>query len=170
MPSPRPGRPGRPSPRAVDLEIADLDRQQIAEQRRAEAWFRDAFAAFQRIWAGDATAADWTAITPITHGRWDATTQAHVAREASQKNADAAAVYYSAGSIDPDATRTALARLQARVPLVAGEYDVVLPPKCAAEYAALFRQAELTVQPGGGHYPWRDDPQWFVQTVATFLS
>jgi len=25
------------------------------------------------------------------------------------------------------------------------------------------------VQPGGGHYPWLDDPEWFVQTLAGFL-
>jgi pimeloyl-ACP methyl ester carboxylesterase len=159
-----------PSPRVVGLEVSDLDRRQVAEQRRGETWFPDAFAAFQRIWAGDATAGDWIAITPFTHGRWDATTQTHVAQHASQKNADAAAVYYSPGAIDPDATRAGLAHLPAHVLLVAGEYDVVLPPTHAADYAALFRHAQLTVQPGGGHTPWRDDPEWFVQTLATFLN
>jgi pimeloyl-ACP methyl ester carboxylesterase len=158
-----------PSPRAVGLEITDLDRRQVAELRRTEAWFPDAFAALERIWSGDATAVDWTAIAPFTYGRWDAVTQAHLAREASQKNAEAAAVYYSAGALDPEATRTSLALLQAPVLVVAGEYDAALPPKCAAEYAGLFGQAELAVQPGGGHYPWLDDPEWFVQTLAAFL-
>lgn len=158
-----------PSPRAVGLEITDLDRRQVAELRRGEAWFPDAFAAFERIWSGDVTAADWQAIAPFTYGRWDAAAQANLAREASQKNADAAAVYYSAGALDLEATRTSLAQLRAPVLLVAGEYDVALPPKCAAEYAGLFRQAELAVQPGGGHYPWLDDPEWFVQTLAGFL-
>jgi pimeloyl-ACP methyl ester carboxylesterase len=158
-----------PSPRAVGLEITDLDRRQVAERRRGEAWFPDAFAAFERIWSGDETAADWQAIAPFTFGRWDAAAQANLAREASQKNADAAAVYYSAGALDPEATRSSLAQLRAPVLLVAGEYDVALPPKCAAEYAGLFRQAELAVQPGGGHYPWLDDPEWFVPTLAGFL-
>ena len=158
-----------PSPRAVGLEITDLDRRQVAELRTGEAWFPDAFAALERIWSGDATAADWTAIAPFTYGRWDAVSQAHLAQEASQKNADAAAVYYSAGALDPEATRTALARLRAPVLLVAGEYDVALPPNCTAEYAGLFGQAELAVQPGGGHYPWLDDPEWLVQTLAGFL-
>jgi pimeloyl-ACP methyl ester carboxylesterase len=158
-----------PSPRAVGLEITDLDRRQVAELRRGEAWFPDAFAALERIWSGDATAADWTAIAPFTFGRWDAVAQAHLAREASQKNADAAAVYYSAGALDPQATSASLARLRAPVLLVAGEYDVALPPKRAAEYAGLFGQAELAVQPGGGHYPWLDDPEWLVQTLAGFL-
>jgi pimeloyl-ACP methyl ester carboxylesterase len=158
-----------PSPRAVGLEITDSDRREVAELRRGEAWFPDAFAAFERIWSGDATAADWGAIAPFTHGRWDAVSQAHHAQEASQQNADAAAAYYSAGALDPVATRSALARLRARVLLVAGEYDVALPPKCAAEYAGLFPQAEVTVQPGGGHFPWLDNPDWFVQTLTGFL-
>jgi pimeloyl-ACP methyl ester carboxylesterase len=158
-----------PSPRAVGLEITDLDRRQVAELRQRERWFPDAFAALERIWSGDATAADWTAIAPFTYGRWDAVSRAHLAREASQTNADAAAVYYSAGALDPEATRAALARLRAPVLLVAGEYDVALPPKCAAAYAGLFGQAELAVQPGGGHYPWLDDPEWLVRTLVGFF-
>ncbi len=158
-----------PSPRAVGLEVTDSDRRQVAELRRGEAWFPDAFAAFERIWSGDATAAGWTAIAPFTYGRWDAVSQAHLAQEASQTNADAAAVYYSAGALDPDATRSAIARLGARALLVAGEYDVALPPKCAAAYAGLFRRADLAVQPGGGHFPWLDDPEWFVQALVGFL-
>jgi pimeloyl-ACP methyl ester carboxylesterase len=158
-----------PSPRVVGLEVTDLDRRHLAELRRGEAWFPDAFAALERIWSGDATAADWKAIAPFTYGRWDAVAQAHLAREASQKNADAAVVYYSAGALDPEATRASLARLRTPVLLVAGEYDVALPPKCAAEYAGLFGQAELAVQPGGGHFPWLDDPEWLVQTLAGFL-
>ncbi|MGH3500312.1 MAG: alpha/beta fold hydrolase [Nocardioidaceae bacterium] len=69
-----------------------------------------------------------------------------VAEEASQQNEDAAAVYYSAGAVDQEATKSALTRLHATVLLIAGEYDVALPPTCAAEYAVLFPQAELAVQ------------------------
>ncbi|MFC4058061.1 alpha/beta fold hydrolase [Planomonospora corallina] len=170
-----PGRVGRlvlitPSPRVVGLEITDPDRREVAELRRGEPWFPDAFAAFERIWSDRATAADWEAITPFTYGRWDAAGQAHAALETDQRNADAASVYYSAGAFDPRAVRSALARLPARVLLVAGEYDVALPPKRAAEYAALFPVAEPAVQPGAGHFPWLDDPGWFVGTVAGFMN
>jgi pimeloyl-ACP methyl ester carboxylesterase len=89
-----------------------------------------------------------------------------VAREATEVNQDAAAVYYSAGALDPDATTAALKQLNAPVLLVAGEHDVSLPPKRAAEYAALFPNAELAVQPGSGHFLWLDDPTWLAQTVA----
>lgn len=157
-----------PSPRAVGLDVTDVDRRQVAELRREEPWFPDAFAALERIWSGRATAADWTAIAPFIYGRWDAASQAHVAAEASRKNADAAAVYYAAGAIDPEAVRSALAGLPARVLLLAGEYDIQLPAKRAAEYAGLFPNAELAVQPGGGHFPWMDDPEWFVATMAGF--
>jgi len=158
-----------PSPLAVGMEITDSDRRQVAELRRGQAWFPDAIAAFERIWSGHATDADWNAIAPFTYGRWDATSKAHYAQGASQKNPDAAAVYYSAGALDPTATRSALAGLQARVLLVTGEYDVALPPQRAAEYARLFGRAELAVNPGGGHFPWLDNPEWFVATLAAFL-
>src|SRR3712207_5352860 len=59
-----------PSPRVVGLEVTDADRREVAELRRGEPWFAAAFAALERIWSGAATDADWTAITPFTHGRW----------------------------------------------------------------------------------------------------
>jgi pimeloyl-ACP methyl ester carboxylesterase len=158
-----------PSPRAVGLEITDLDRREVAALREGQSWFPDAFSSLQRIWSGTATDADWNALAPFSYARWDAVTQAQVAREASAQNADAAALYYSAGAIDPPAIRSALARLGAPVLLVAGEYDLSLPPKRAAEYAGLFRQAELAVQPGGAHCAWLDDPEWFLRTLAAFL-
>jgi pimeloyl-ACP methyl ester carboxylesterase len=39
--------------------------------------------------------------------------------------------------------------------LLAGEYDVGLPPRNAAECAGLFEHAELAVQSGAGHFPWQ---------------
>lgn len=159
-----------PSAFAVGLDITDADRREIAELRRGEPWFSPAFAAFQRIWSGTATAADWRAINPFRYGRWDATTQEQVAREAILRNADAAAGYYADGAIDPGAVRAALARLAAPVLLITGGYDVALPPKRAAEYAALFPHAELAVAPTGGHLLWLDDPDWLVRTLLAFLD
>ena len=39
-----------------------------------------------------------------------------------------------------------------------------------AEYAALFANARLVVQPGAGHFPWLDDPGQFVSAVSGFLT
>lgn len=137
--------------------------------RRGEEWFPEAYAAFERIWSGNATAEDWRGIVPFTYGRWDAASHAS-ADAAHPRNAEAAAHYYAGGAIDPDATRAAIGVLAAPVLLVAGEYDVALPPKRAAEYAGLFRNVRLVVQPGGGHHPWLDGPEWFVREVAQFLD
>ncbi|GIF07238.1 alpha/beta fold hydrolase [Actinoplanes siamensis] len=159
-----------PSPRAVNLEIGDLDRRRVAEERRGEPWFPEAFAALERVQAGQGTPADGRALAPFIYGRWDAETQAYSAREAGQKNRAAAAAYNEAGGFDPEAVRARLAALPAPVLLVAGETDLQLPPKHAAEYAGLFPQAELAMVPGGGHFAWLDDAAWFVQKVIGFLG
>jgi pimeloyl-ACP methyl ester carboxylesterase len=158
-----------PSPRVAGLEITDADRREVASLRRGEPWFPGAWAAFERIWAGSPTDEDWAAIDPFTRGRWDAANQAHAGLQEAQMNRDAAGLYYSAGAVDPPAVRSALEKLPAPVLLLAGQYDVALPPTTAASYAALFADAELTVQPGAGHYPWLDDPASFTRTVSTFL-
>jgi pimeloyl-ACP methyl ester carboxylesterase len=159
-----------PGTRPVGIEIEDADRREVAELRRGEPWFADAFAAFERIWSGESTPADWEAISPFMYGRWDADTRAAVETRPGQRNEEAAAVYYAEGALDPPAVRPAIASLPARVLLLAGEYDAALPPKRAAEYAELFGNAELVVQPGAGHSPWLDDPERFARTVSDFLG
>ena len=159
-----------PSPRAVDLEITDDDRRELAELRRGEPWFPAAFAAFERIWAGEYTDAAWAGITPFTYGRWDAAARAHDERLEAGRNAAARAAYYSAGATGTGTVRAAIARLQVPVLLIAGEYDVSLPPKRAVDYAALFAAAELAVQPAAGHFPWLDDPESFGATITAFCA
>ncbi|WP_123678032.1 alpha/beta fold hydrolase [Couchioplanes caeruleus] len=157
-----------PSPRPVGLEITDADRREVAELRRDEPWFPEAFAAFERIWAGGATPEDWAAIAPFTYGR-DAAARARRAREVNRHHPQAAAGYYADGAFAPEAVRSALGRLRVPVLLIAGEFDVGLPPARAGGYAELFPQAEFAVQRGGGHFPWLDDPAWLSQRIAAFL-
>jgi pimeloyl-ACP methyl ester carboxylesterase len=159
-----------PSPRPVGIDIADADRREVAELRRGEPWFPAAFAAFERVWAGEPTDADWAALAPFSYGRWDADSQAFDAATDEQRNNDAAAVYYSPGSVDPAATRAGLASLDAPVLVIAGEYDPGLPPRRAAEYAGLFATAELVVLPGAGHFPWLDDRAAVHATISDFLG
>ncbi|WP_243706258.1 alpha/beta fold hydrolase [Micromonospora sp. KC721] len=154
----------------VGLTVADLQRRAVAELRQGEAWYPAAFAALQRIWSGAATADDWAATTPFTWGRWDEASRAEAARQASGKNAEAAAVYYADGAIDSRAVRAALADRDAPVLIVAGEYDVALPPKVAVEYATLFPRGESVVLPGCGHQPWLDDPGGFRRALTAYLT
>ncbi|NEE01251.1 alpha/beta fold hydrolase [Phytoactinopolyspora halotolerans] len=159
-----------PSARPVRLEISDDDRRQVAELRRDEAWFPDAYAALERIQSGSATETDWSAIMPFTYGSWDQVAQAHAARADEQRNVEAAGIYYSDGALDPESTTASLADLQAPVLVVAGEYDVALPAHRAADYARLFAHADVAVLPQAGHQPWLDDPGRFAQTVNAFLD
>lgn len=158
-----------PTPRVVGVEVSDSDRRELVELRRGEPWFPDAYAAFERIWSGEATAADWEAITPFVYGRWDDAVRDVAAREATEANAEAARAYYGAGAFDPPAVRDALTHLDAPVLLLSGGYDVQLPPKRAGQYAGLFPRSQLATHARAGHFPWLDDPEWFVSTVAAFL-
>ena len=159
-----------PSTRAVGLQPTSEMRREIVNLRRAEPWFREAAAAFERLQAGSEADEDWEAMAPLFYGRWDATAQAHSAANEEQVNEEATGVFTGPGSFDPEATRAALAAFTSPVLVLAGEVDVNTPPRLAAELATLFPDARLVVQPGAGHYPWLDDAAWFTSAVAAFLD
>ncbi|MEU0386755.1 alpha/beta fold hydrolase [Streptomyces chartreusis] len=159
-----------PSVFAVGLGITAEDRLETVRPRRDEPWFAPAYASLEAITAGRATDGDWDAVAPFWYGRWDDEARAFRAAEQRQRNDDAAALYASDGAFDPDATRTALAMFPSPVLVLAGEYDVAGPPRVMKEYAGLFPRAELVVQDGAGHFPWRDDPELFVTALAAFLD
>ncbi|MDH6118124.1 proline iminopeptidase [Kitasatospora sp. GAS204A] len=170
-----PGRIGRlaliaPSTRAVGIPVTGETRRTAALLRKDEPWFAAAYAGFEAIEAGADTDASWLAIAPFHYGRWDAAVQAFDASGEEQQNEDAADRFLADGAFDPDATRAALAVLPAPVLLVAGELDWSTTPAHAREFAALFPNARLAVQPGAGHFPWLDDAGWLTTAVATFLG
>ena len=159
-----------PSTRAVGIETTGDARIAAARLRTGEPWFAPAFAALERVVAGDPDDRDWQAIEPFFHGRWDAAARAHQAAQADRRNHEAAAVFGAEGAFDPTATRTALEGLDAPVLVLAGEVDLNTVQSVVAEYAGLFARAELVVQPGAGHYPWLDDADRFVAATAAFLA
>lgn len=159
-----------PSTRAVGIPISGETRRQTALLRKDEPWFPAAYAALEAIVAGQATEDSWQAIAPFSYGRWDAAAQAHQAAADGQQSQSATEAFGAEGAFDPEATRQALAAVEAPVLLVAGEVDLGAPPAVVAEVAALFPNAELVVQPGAGHFPWLDDPEKFAATVARFLG
>lgn len=155
-----------PSTRALDVAITDETRRALAQLRESEPWFPTAFAALRAI--GDGTGSDWQEVAPFFWGRWDAAAQIHHA--ASQpSNPEAVAVFGATGAFSPESTRAALAGYRGPVLLLTGEFDLNSPPVAAAEVADAFPDAALVVQPGAGHYPWLDDADWFVATMAAFL-
>ncbi|MER5719030.1 alpha/beta fold hydrolase [Streptomyces sp. NPDC002132] len=156
-----------PSPRAVGISVSAKTRRELALLREHEPWFPQAFAALEAIAGG--TGSDWEAVAPFFWGRWDAAARRlHAAGR--PENAEAVALFAAEGAFDPQSTRAALAALQAPVLLLTGEFDVNSPPRSAAEFAALFPDARLVVQPGAGHYPWVDDADRFVAATAAFLG
>jgi len=159
-----------PSLIGVGIPVPGEMRRETAQFRKNEPWFPAAVVALAAIGAGKATDADWAAITPLRYGRWDEAAQRHHAESNGRINMAAAEVFGSDGAFTPDATRAALATFAAPVLLLAGEFDLNSPPPAVAEYAALFPDATLVVQPEAGHQPWLDDPDLFVATVAAFLA
>jgi pimeloyl-ACP methyl ester carboxylesterase len=156
-----------PSMFAVGISVTPQLRRAAAQQRRAEPWFAAAFAALDAITTG--TGEDWEAITPFSYGRWDAAAQKHQAAENEQTNSEAAQVYGSDGAFDPATTRAALAVRDEPTLILAGQFDLGFPAALGPEYAGLFANGSLAVQPGAGHFPWLDDADRFVATTAAFL-
>ena len=159
-----------PSVRAVGITISGELRRETVRPRRDEPWFPAAFAALEAMGAGQVTAENVQTIAPFSYGRWDAAAQAHKAAEDEQLNREIVAAFGAEGAFAPDATRAALARFTQPVLLVAGQVDPGAPPPTAAEFARLFRNAELVVQSGAGHFPWLDDADRFVATLLAFLG
>ncbi|MDX8146801.1 alpha/beta hydrolase [Lentzea sp. BCCO 10_0061] len=151
-----------PSPRVVGIDVTDDDRREIALRRGGEPWYAEAIKGFEEIWAGNVTPEAFARISPFFHGRWD---DAARALDDHPRNPEAAQEYYAEGAFDPRQVREELGNLDVPTLLLAGEYDVALPPIRAQEYAKLFPRATLVVQSGAGHFPWGDDPEAFAAAV-----
>ncbi|MEU0633018.1 alpha/beta hydrolase [Streptomyces sp. NPDC005989] len=156
-----------PGTRALGITITGEARRELARLRRDEPWFPAAYAALEAVTGG--TGSDWEAIGPFFYGRWDDTARRHLAASRPD-NEEAVALFAAEGAFAPDATRAALAGFGAPALLLAGEFDVNSPPRSVAEAGDSFRDAELVVQPGAGHYPWLDDADRFTASVAAFLG
>ncbi|MEV7192100.1 alpha/beta hydrolase [Streptomyces sp. NPDC093510] len=159
-----------PATHSLGLTVTDQDHRDAAALRADEPWYPAAQAALKELAAGRGSAEVWDALAPLAYGRWDAIAQAHRAASATEKNAEAAAAFYGEGAFDPPATRAALADLAAPVLVLAGEWDGGPNPARAEEFAGFFPHGVRQVQPRGGHFPWLDDPEWFVRRVEGFLA
>lgn len=156
-----------PSVRAVGLEITGETRRACALLRKGEPWFPAAFAALVELTEG--RGGDAEAIAPFFWGRWDAAARERHAA-AQPDNQEAVAGFGAEGAFDPEVTRAALAAFDRSVLVLTGEFDLNSPPPMADEYAGLFPDADLVVQPGAGHYPWIDDADRFAAAVRAFLA
>ncbi|MGV9289484.1 alpha/beta fold hydrolase [Streptomyces sp. NPDC003719] len=156
------------TPWALGMPATAEDRIEAALLRKDEPWFEEAYGPF-RTWLAGSGDFD-PAFLPFFYGRWDDAARDHALRGDEETNEEAADVHLSPDAFDPPATRAALAGCAARVLVLAGELDGGPRPELARRCAAVFPHAETAVQPGAAHYPWLDDPRWFVRRVAAFLG
>ncbi|MFE9452772.1 alpha/beta fold hydrolase [Streptomyces sp. NPDC006739] len=157
-----------PNPSALGVRATPEERLAAARLRAGEPWFDQAFPALRAWLTGEG---DFDEVfLPFFYGRWDDTARAHTAGEVKQTNAEAGEHYFAQGAFTPDATRAALTALTAPVLVYAGELDNSPRPDLARRAAGAFPHAELVVQPDAGHFPWLDDPRWFVRRTVAFLD
>ncbi|MEU3276656.1 alpha/beta fold hydrolase [Streptomyces antibioticus] len=145
------------------------DRLEAAQLRAGEPWFADAYPALTAWLAGEGEP-DWDLLGAFFYGRWDDAARAHDAAAERETNEEAETRFHDPAAFDPPALRGALERLTAPVLVLAGELDGGPRPSLARRLAAVFPNAECAVQPGAGHYPWLDDPEWFTARIAAFLD
>jgi pimeloyl-ACP methyl ester carboxylesterase len=159
-----------PGLRAVGIELTEDEWLAAIRRRAGEPWYADAYAALMAWDAGEDTAHNRSKAAPLFYGRWDDEIAAHAASDVGQRTAPAAVHFADDGAFDPEQTRAALTEVTAPVLVYAGELDPAPAPRQAGELAALFPRGDLVVQPGAGHFPWLDDPAWFVEAVVRFLA
>ncbi|MET9103091.1 MULTISPECIES: alpha/beta fold hydrolase [Streptomyces] len=145
------------------------DRLTAARLRAGEPWFATAFPALEAWLAGESEP-DWDLLGAFFYGRWDDAARAHDAAAEWETNEEAETRFHDPAAFDPPALRGALERLTAPVLVLAGALDGGPTPALARRLAAAFPHAECAVQPGAGHYPWLDDPEWFTARIAAFLG
>ncbi|MFJ6725235.1 alpha/beta fold hydrolase [Streptomyces sp. NPDC091281] len=157
-------------PWALGRPATAEERLAAARAREHEPWFAAAHPHLEAWLTGDGADVDWDALDPFFYGRWDDTARAHAAAAETQTDEAAADRFHDPAAYDPPALRAALARFTGRVLVLAGEHDGGPTPAPARTVADAFPDAEFTVQPGAGHYPWVDDGPWFAARTAAFLD
>jgi pimeloyl-ACP methyl ester carboxylesterase len=155
---------------AVGMAVTAAELVANTERRSAEPWYPQARAAVDAAVAGDESTENTRRYLPFFYGRWDDQAMAHAAGEARERTPAVAAGYYAEGAFDPPQTRSLLGKVISPVLVYAGEVDLAPVPGQAAEAAVLFPDGQTAVQPGAGHFPWVDDPQWFAGAVGRFLD
>ncbi|MEV5607691.1 alpha/beta hydrolase [Streptomyces sp. NPDC052225] len=147
------------------------ERLAAARLRGDEPWFAAAYASYEQLLAGDDDPDDGQYLyDAFFYGRWDERARAHAALTDAQTDDAAGARYGDAAAFDPPATRAALAHLDAPVLLIAGALDGNPDPALVHRAAASYPRGRVVVQPGAAHYPWLDDPAFFVSSVEEFLA
>lgn len=159
-----------PGLQALGIEETGEQWRAALARRSGEPWYPGALAAIEKAEAGDDTSETRRGYVPFFYGRWDEAAQAHAGVGVSERSRPVRDGFAAAGAFTPAATRRRVARLAAAALVYAGELDASPTPETATAAAGLFPNAAVTIQPGAAHFPWLDDPAFFIAAVTSFLS
>ncbi|ONI86656.1 alpha/beta hydrolase [Saccharothrix sp. ALI-22-I] len=157
-----------PSLRAIGTTPTEQDWARHLRAHAGQPWITEAAAAFTAWSAGNDTPANRLAAAPLFYGRWDDRARAHAAAETTEASPAAQTGYAADGAFSPGHTRRALADLDIPVLVYAADADPVSPPHLVRELADLIPGARYVEQPGGGHFPWLEDPDFLVDRLRDF--
>jgi pimeloyl-ACP methyl ester carboxylesterase len=142
------------------------------ESKAGEPWYTEARQAFDE-WGrrgADVTPDVKLAASPFFYGRpWTPEKHAHAAADASQRRNPLARKHFPFDP-DPAAVRAALSHVTAPVLAYAGGVDPSPRPEEAQRLAAVFPNGRTIVQPDAGHFPWLDNPTFFVEALLEHLA
>lgn len=154
-----------PGTRVLGIGTDDAEWEAALERRAGEPWYDDVRAALE---PDEPTPEQELLGQAPFYGRWDDRARAHAASDGPQRNV-AATGWFHDGAYDPERTRAGLAKLKIPVRILLGELDPWPNARACEELAAAFPDAEVTVLPGAGHFPWIDDPGSYAAAVLRAL-
>lgn len=156
---------GGHGPAGVAIEGATLE---AVELRKNETWYPEAREALDEWFQIGRHASDELKrkAAMFFYGPWTPVAEAHADSDPSQRRNPLAYNHYPHAPEDPAAFRRSLARVTARVLVFAGDLDPGMRPSEAEALAAVFSNSRVVVQPGAGHFPWLDDPEFFVNALT----
>ncbi len=157
-----------PSLRAIGTAPTEADWADHVAAHAHQPWYPEAAAALKAWSDGDDTPVNRLAAAPLFYGRWDDRARAHAAAETTEASPEAQTGYTADGAFSPGHTRRALADLDIPVLVYAADADPVSPPHLVRGLADLIPGARYVEQPGGGHFPWLDDPAFLVDRLRDF--
>jgi proline iminopeptidase len=155
-----------PGTRVLGIDTDESEWKAALERRGDEPWYDEVRAAVE---ADEPTPEQELLGQALFYGRWDERARAHAATDGPQRNV-AATGWFHDGAYDPERSRETLAGLKIPVRILLGELDPWPNARAGEELAAAFPDAQVTVLPGAGHFPWVDDPGRFALSVRDALS
>lgn len=158
-----------PSLRVVGIQ-SDIGVDEVLALRSHEPWYPEAVAALHAEAQSEEELARYVQLSaPLLYGQWNDAAQAQATAQPGQFSHAATEGFYATFEPDPTLPQR-LATLPVPVLVVAGEYDIWPTTAAVHKLVTLIHNADLTVMPETGHFPWIDNPTTFAAITNKFLT